>query len=352
MNNREFERVIDEQFARCKDLLCTKQAEYTPDKDVFEVFNKASTLSGVGGRKSALFDFMLKHLVSISDMCHTEEYFTVERWNEKITDAMNYLLLLRAMVAEDEERTKGRPLPDPCGEEDSPEDRVEGDPYDDLYHPDMTCNGGCDNCRWCGCSLPEDNVFGCLGDCSTCSYSKCENPNFKKEETPTTTEGCGTCSCGDYSGISVNPKDCMEDCGDCEWSECTDKSDYLCTMSCSTCEHNVCHKHDEDGSNGGICDLDCNNCGDPCTMDEEQKGCQGECQSCSDDNCPIYWTYHSEVRGKDEASAKDKEEFWSSVSTEEPIPVSERHTKPEGSEESLELFKAYVASLEERSKNS
>lgn len=102
MKSKQFEQIINRQFNNCRDLLVTKGKEYTPDKDVFEVFNKAATLSGEGGRKAALFNFLLKHLVSISDMCHSNETYSMDRWNEKITDAMNYLLLLKAMVEEDE----------------------------------------------------------------------------------------------------------------------------------------------------------------------------------------------------------------------------------------------------------
>ena len=44
---------------------------------------------------------MAKHTVSIYDMCNSGQKYPIELWNEKITDHINYLLLLRAII-EDE----------------------------------------------------------------------------------------------------------------------------------------------------------------------------------------------------------------------------------------------------------
>ena len=47
---------------------------------------------------------MAKHTVSVYDMCESGEQYPVELWQEKITDSINYLLLLNAMVREDSPR--------------------------------------------------------------------------------------------------------------------------------------------------------------------------------------------------------------------------------------------------------
>ena len=44
---------------------------------------------------------LAKHLVSLSDMCTDGNDYTLERWAEKITDSINYLLILRAVVEEE-----------------------------------------------------------------------------------------------------------------------------------------------------------------------------------------------------------------------------------------------------------
>ena len=39
-----------------------------------------------------------KHLISVSDMCMDEQQYSKEQWDEKITDCINYFLILRAIV--------------------------------------------------------------------------------------------------------------------------------------------------------------------------------------------------------------------------------------------------------------
>ncbi len=47
-------------------------------------------------------DWMLsKHLISVSDMCMGEQQYSKEQWDEKITDSINYFLILRAIVEEE-----------------------------------------------------------------------------------------------------------------------------------------------------------------------------------------------------------------------------------------------------------
>ena len=43
-----------------------------------------------------------KHVVSIYDMCYSNLlHFELEQWDEKITDSINYLILLKALVKEE-----------------------------------------------------------------------------------------------------------------------------------------------------------------------------------------------------------------------------------------------------------
>lgn len=204
MNNREFSESMERQYARCKELLCTKQAEYTPDKDVFEVFKKASTLCGEGGVKSAIFDFMLKHIVSISDMCHTNKEFSLDRWNEKLTDAMNYLFLLKAYVEEDERNHEGERCfecseigCDNCkfnttctfnsmynkhgkcaqGFEWIP-DKLSYVSWDELAKAvkgdtNSSCCMDCNECDYCVCDCTEDALLSCNNNCYGCPHMGC-----------------------------------------------------------------------------------------------------------------------------------------------------------------------------------
>ena len=51
--------------------------------------------------RAALFGMLSKHLVSLSDMCMDEANHPIEKWDEKITDSINYLIILRAIIEED-----------------------------------------------------------------------------------------------------------------------------------------------------------------------------------------------------------------------------------------------------------
>lgn len=101
MDSKTFEKLTDEQFDRCRDILCTKATEYATE-DRLHNFRVAAELRGCTPEQ-ALAGMMAKHTVSVYDMCEAtaEETFPVELWQEKITDSINYLLLLNAMVRED-----------------------------------------------------------------------------------------------------------------------------------------------------------------------------------------------------------------------------------------------------------
>lgn len=49
----------------------------------------------------ALAGMLAKHIVSLYDMCFAENTcFDMSTWDEKITDSLNYLFLLKAIVKE------------------------------------------------------------------------------------------------------------------------------------------------------------------------------------------------------------------------------------------------------------
>lgn len=106
MNQEEFKTIVEEQLAISRELLVIKGQEYSPEGDRLEVFKKAANLQG-GTIKQALCGMLAKHVISVYDMCMSSKNFTEERWIEKITDSINYLLLLKAAVVEESrEETK------------------------------------------------------------------------------------------------------------------------------------------------------------------------------------------------------------------------------------------------------
>ena len=96
MNIETFENIVKEQIDKCKYTLITKNKEYATE-DVFHAFKKAAALEGIT-KEQALAGMMAKHTVSIYDMIGQE--YSLDRWDEKIGDNINYLLILAAMLRE------------------------------------------------------------------------------------------------------------------------------------------------------------------------------------------------------------------------------------------------------------
>lgn len=100
MNTTEFNAVVNDQLTLCASLLIDKGNEYANDVDRLQHFKKAGAFMSTTP-KAALLGMAAKHFVSVSDMCLSTEQFAIAKWNEKITDAINYLLLLKAIVCEE-----------------------------------------------------------------------------------------------------------------------------------------------------------------------------------------------------------------------------------------------------------
>ena len=74
--------------------------EYATDDDRLHNFKNAAGMMSCDP-KEALAGMMAKHTISVYDMCRSCKDYPIELWNEKITDHINYLLLLKAIVEED-----------------------------------------------------------------------------------------------------------------------------------------------------------------------------------------------------------------------------------------------------------
>lgn len=101
MHSEQFNQIVDEQLDACRSMLVRKAEEYAGPTDRLHNFKVAAELQCTSTRR-ALSGMMAKHTVSIFDLCempHTEADLAM--WTEKITDHINYLLLLKAVVIED-----------------------------------------------------------------------------------------------------------------------------------------------------------------------------------------------------------------------------------------------------------
>jgi len=98
MNDNTFKSIIKEQLKRCTDILTHKTMEYATN-DRLHNFKVAAALQ-LTTPKNALAGMLAKHTVSIYDMCRSNNTYSIEKWEEKITDHMNYLILLLAIIKE------------------------------------------------------------------------------------------------------------------------------------------------------------------------------------------------------------------------------------------------------------
>ena len=98
MTSEEFQKVLDDTLAQVNRVLGSKAVEYAT-ADRLHNFKIAALLESKTPEK-ALTGMMAKHTVSIYDMVQSEEDFPLEKWDEKIVDHINYLILLKALIVE------------------------------------------------------------------------------------------------------------------------------------------------------------------------------------------------------------------------------------------------------------
>jgi hypothetical protein len=102
MDAKTFNDIVETQIALSTEVLVKKADEYATD-DRLHNFRVAGAIQGVDS-VTALAGMMAKHSVSIYDMIADTslgERFTLEMWEEKIGDHINYLLLLKALVVDE-----------------------------------------------------------------------------------------------------------------------------------------------------------------------------------------------------------------------------------------------------------
>lgn len=97
MNTPEFNKIVEAQLERIQNVLIKKASEYNLDNDRLSVFKHGAGISEETPEQ-VLYGFMLKHIISITDMINSKGTYSEELWNEKITDICNYLILLQGLL--------------------------------------------------------------------------------------------------------------------------------------------------------------------------------------------------------------------------------------------------------------
>ena len=94
-----FNEIIQGQIEHSLVVLAEKGKEYSLSDDRLDHFKDAAAEQDMTP-KQALWGMLSKHLASLNGMCKKGSSDKA-LWNEKITDSINYLLLLWALVEEE-----------------------------------------------------------------------------------------------------------------------------------------------------------------------------------------------------------------------------------------------------------
>ena len=106
MDTKTFNAIAKRQLDYCADLLCRKGKEYAIDDELDRLvsFKTAAQLMHTDPKR-ALMGMLSKHITSLYDMTeHPTMDFTEDKWVEKLTDSINYMVLLRAVLEEEFEK--------------------------------------------------------------------------------------------------------------------------------------------------------------------------------------------------------------------------------------------------------
>jgi hypothetical protein len=108
MTPEDFDKVLTECCDNMKKVLGSKANEYARG-DRLSNFKKAA-LALSSTPEEVCLNFWFKHVISIVDLVQdlrNNKIATEAMWNEKILDAVNYLVLLKALVVDRVGMTKG-----------------------------------------------------------------------------------------------------------------------------------------------------------------------------------------------------------------------------------------------------
>lgn len=100
MDQQTFDQEVKKQWMRCERVLVKKADHYALDEDRLDQFKKIAVLNNTMP-VNACISLMSKHVTKIYDMAEWPDRFKIKDWDESITDCINYLMLLRAIIEED-----------------------------------------------------------------------------------------------------------------------------------------------------------------------------------------------------------------------------------------------------------
>lgn len=99
MDNSYFDDVVEGTLDKARLILRSKNGAYNPNEDKLHIFKRTAMLRNTTPQ-GALSGMMAKHTGSVYDMCESDQTYSMDVWDEKIFDHINYLILLRAIMIE------------------------------------------------------------------------------------------------------------------------------------------------------------------------------------------------------------------------------------------------------------
>lgn len=111
MRTEEFNAVVESRIEKIRSVLASKAVEYSKNDDRHHNFKEGARIFNCTPERHLMF-LNSKHLISINDMVTGFEEFhiaprneierelEIAKWEEKIGDAINYLILLEGLVKE------------------------------------------------------------------------------------------------------------------------------------------------------------------------------------------------------------------------------------------------------------
>lgn len=103
INYEEYNTIIEDTIEKVKNILLVKGKEYGTNDDPLHNFRAATQMMNMD-IKQVLAGYMMKHTVSVYNMIENSKgpgTYSTEKWEEKIIDHINYLLILRACIGEE-----------------------------------------------------------------------------------------------------------------------------------------------------------------------------------------------------------------------------------------------------------
>lgn len=99
MTEKEFDEIFERRMYLIKSVMMKKKAEYAKETNRLHNFHRAAAMLDCT-KAQALVGMWSKHIISILDIVDAEKPVTIEMIEEKIGDAINYLILLEAILKE------------------------------------------------------------------------------------------------------------------------------------------------------------------------------------------------------------------------------------------------------------